>query len=101
MIFCPNCKCGTKVVDSRIGGNTVRRRRMCFECKERWTTYEVEASLVSALNEVEQYTAEIAAMAPKITTAIEDYEVRRYQSADVVSKVKPSERPWRRKPADV
>jgi transcriptional regulator NrdR family protein len=100
MIFCPNCKCGSKVVNSRIAGNTVRRRRMCFECKERWTTYEVDSGVVSALNEVERHTAEIASMAPKITTAIEDYEVRRYQFADVVSKVKPSERPWRRKPAN-
>ncbi|MDH5648713.1 MAG: transcriptional regulator NrdR, partial [Gammaproteobacteria bacterium] len=40
---CPFCFAEeTKVVDSRLGedGETVRRRRECLSCKERFTTYE-------------------------------------------------------------
>ncbi|MBP7711284.1 MAG: transcriptional regulator NrdR [Gammaproteobacteria bacterium] len=46
---CPFCGApDTRVVDSRLGGegDSVRRRRECLECKERFTTYEtVELSL--------------------------------------------------------
>jgi len=46
---CPFCSVDdTKVVDSRLGGdgNSVRRRRECIECHERFTTYEtVEMTL--------------------------------------------------------
>lgn len=48
-MFCPFCKTpDTKVVDSRLSGETnqVRRRRECIECAERFTTYEsVELNL--------------------------------------------------------
>lgn len=40
---CPYCKnIGSKVVDSRIvdDGLSIRRRRICFSCDERFTTYE-------------------------------------------------------------
>ena len=44
MIVCPACKAPTTVVDSRGNGNgkaqTIRRRRACLGCKERFTTYE-------------------------------------------------------------
>lgn len=42
-MFCPFCQAAdTKVIDSRLvtGGNEVRRRRECLECKERFTTFE-------------------------------------------------------------
>ena len=42
-MFCPFCNANdTKVTDSRLirEGNQVRRRRECFICKERFTTYE-------------------------------------------------------------
>jgi len=46
---CPFCGAiDTKVVDSRLSGDTeqVRRRRSCQECQERFTTYETaEVSL--------------------------------------------------------
>jgi len=44
---CPNCD-GTKiyVMDSRkskiMGFDSIRRRKMCVDCKERWTTQEVD-----------------------------------------------------------
>lgn len=40
---CPFCAAkDTRVVDSRLvgGGDQVRRRRECIECKDRFTTYE-------------------------------------------------------------
>ena len=46
---CPFCGFSdTKVIDSRLGkeGNNIRRRRECFDCERRFTTYErVEESL--------------------------------------------------------
>jgi transcriptional repressor NrdR len=43
-MHCPFCGAhDTKVVDSRLvsEGDSVRRRRECIECEERFTTYEV------------------------------------------------------------
>jgi len=39
------CKCGgqSSVLDSRIVDGTVRRRRKCSVCDQRWTTYERES----------------------------------------------------------
>ena len=40
---CPFCSADdTRVIDSRLGdgGDSVRRRRECLSCKERFTTYE-------------------------------------------------------------
>lgn len=42
-MYCPFCSADdTKVIDSRLvsEGATVRRRRECLTCKERFTTYE-------------------------------------------------------------
>jgi len=42
-MYCPFCNANdTKVTDSRLigEGNQIRRRRECFYCKERFTTYE-------------------------------------------------------------
>ncbi|HLB43160.1 MAG TPA: transcriptional regulator NrdR [Gammaproteobacteria bacterium] len=42
-MYCPFCHSkNTKVIDSRLihEGNQTRRRRECFACKERFTTYE-------------------------------------------------------------
>jgi transcriptional repressor NrdR len=43
VMYCPFCSAkDTKVIDSRLvaGGHQVRRRRECYECKERFTTFE-------------------------------------------------------------
>ena len=38
---CPHCGHGKhKVIDSRDRGETVRRRRQCLDCEQRFTTYE-------------------------------------------------------------
>jgi transcriptional repressor NrdR len=42
-MYCPFCNANdTKVTDSRVirENNQIRRRRECFDCKERFTTYE-------------------------------------------------------------
>lgn len=41
-MLCPACKTETKVVDSRVAqdGHSVRRRRECDKCGERFTTIE-------------------------------------------------------------
>ncbi len=38
---CPRCSYeDSSVIDSRSDGNTIRRRRECLSCKNRFTTYE-------------------------------------------------------------
>ncbi|EWH10775.1 NrdR family transcriptional regulator [Catenovulum agarivorans DS-2] len=42
-MYCPFCAAqDTKVIDSRLvaEGHQIRRRRQCFECQERFTTFE-------------------------------------------------------------
>lgn len=48
MIVCPKCGCGyTLIIDSRKDdteknlNDYIRRRRVCEECDERFTTYEI------------------------------------------------------------
>ena len=48
-MHCPFCRADdTKVIDSRLvgGGNQVRRRRECSECRERYTTFEMPELLM-------------------------------------------------------
>lgn len=48
-MHCPFCRADdTKVIDSRLvgGGNQVRRRRECSECRERFTTFEMPELLM-------------------------------------------------------
>ncbi len=40
-MICSNCKGRTRVTHSEIVGRTVRRWRVCRECKRRVVTYEV------------------------------------------------------------
>jgi transcriptional regulator NrdR family protein len=54
--MCDQCFENSKVTDSRykaetrIGvSNTISRRRECFLCGERFTTYEIDADLLSEL----------------------------------------------------
>jgi transcriptional repressor NrdR len=39
-VQCPYCSADSNVVDSRSLGDGVRRRRICGQCKRRFTTYE-------------------------------------------------------------
>ena len=41
MMYCPFCsKVDTKVIESRILNESIRRRRECLNCTNRFTTYE-------------------------------------------------------------
>ena len=41
IMICPFCKKDNdKVIDSRMSGTSIRRRRECLECGKRFTTYE-------------------------------------------------------------
>jgi len=37
---CPTCSGNSQVIDSRLSGNEIRRRRVCLFCGRRFTTYE-------------------------------------------------------------
>lgn len=37
---CPNCKNESQVIDTREAENSIRRRRECLDCQNRFTTYE-------------------------------------------------------------
>ena len=41
-MYCPFCKAegATQVIDSRVNGDSIRRRRKCLACNKRFTTYE-------------------------------------------------------------
>jgi transcriptional repressor NrdR len=39
-MLCPYCEKETKVLESRLIDNSVRRRRECLDCTNRFTTYE-------------------------------------------------------------
>ncbi|HLJ82675.1 MAG TPA: transcriptional regulator NrdR [Candidatus Eremiobacteraceae bacterium] len=45
-MLCPLCRVGeTRVIDSRDDESAIRRRRECFACRHRFTTYErIEAA---------------------------------------------------------
>jgi transcriptional repressor NrdR len=44
---CQHCAADSKVVDSRVVGDGIRRRRQCLACGARFTTYErVESAVV-------------------------------------------------------
>ena len=51
---CPNCgSTNYTVVDSRVTGETIRRRRECGECHNRWTTAELEFNRYVQLRKLE------------------------------------------------
>ena len=37
---CPKCGGNTQVRDSRLAHDRIRRRRVCYDCHYRYTTYE-------------------------------------------------------------
>ncbi len=40
MVRCPFCQAETRVIDTRESEDSVRRRRECEKCEQRFTTYE-------------------------------------------------------------
>lgn len=48
-MICPNCEGPTKVIDTRKGETSIRRRRECKVCRHRFTTYEIRATYLKTL----------------------------------------------------
>jgi transcriptional regulator NrdR family protein len=50
-LTCPKCGGDTGVIDTRQpkNFNTIRRRRMCFRCSYRYSTYEVDDDTYNTL----------------------------------------------------
>lgn len=50
------CKCGgsSHVVDTRTTAATIRRRRECMRCRERWWTHEVREGCYVVDNDMQQ-----------------------------------------------
>lgn len=56
---CPYCKSmQTKIIDSRMAGDRRRRRYECYDCKERFSTYEISKDVVDRLDDVMQRSEE-------------------------------------------
>ncbi len=59
-MHCPFCfAVDTKVIDSRLvgEGSSVRRRRQCLVCNERFTTFEVAELVMPRVARVHPYAA--------------------------------------------
>lgn len=49
-VYCPYCNGPSDVIDSRrTDDNRVRRRRECFKCDKRWTTFEYHDEEIAAM----------------------------------------------------
>lgn len=61
---CPKCKSElTHVIDSRVTGHGwIRRRRVCMNCDERWSTYEVPAEWIDVLDSLPNLARKIDAI---------------------------------------
>ncbi len=61
MIPCPSCgSTKARVMDTRQSAKTVRRRRLCLSCDERWTTYEVTESAYAAISDLDAVLCKVA-----------------------------------------
>ena len=68
-----NCpECGTKmyVIDSRPSEYGVRRRKKCFECGYRLTTYEITSAQKAKYERSEKQYAKLK---QKITDMVDDF----------------------------
>ena len=54
-MMCPKCGAEMRVVDTRQAeGDSVRRRRVCNDCKYRLTTYEITLEQLGRYNRIER-----------------------------------------------
>ena len=88
MIICPTCQGSSQVIDSRAYANTIRRRRRCTQCDERWTTYEVTANFMSYSSEIPQILDSIAHLSESLQQAVQDYDLQAFGEVDAVGRGK-------------
>lgn len=66
-LACPSCgEKNSGVLDSRNSRGSIRRRRVCRNCGERWTTYEVTQDYLDKLQN--EFMGEFEKRAAKIIT---------------------------------
>lgn len=53
---CPKCGGETCVIDSRPSEDSVRRRRECLECGDRFNTMEIDADYYETLMQIDRKT---------------------------------------------
>lgn len=54
MRHCPQCYCGSKVIETRETDTTVRRVRQCRKCARRWTTWEMSRNGADSMKAVRE-----------------------------------------------
>ncbi len=92
MRLCPVCGSDSRVVNTSTTGQAIRRRRRCMSCDERWTTYEIPSTTISALVEfaatagsLAKISSRAAALSVELGQAAEDFDVPKYLNPDAVS----------------
>lgn len=65
---CPRCGAGTAVINSRPASGTIKRRRGCFKCHLRFTTFEIVAD---TFEEVSDRRAAVADLLRKLADDLE------------------------------
>lgn len=88
MIRCPSCQAvSSTVINSRRDDDTVKRRRECTKCHERWSTYEVSEAAHQAVTEcdailsraqeaVRKAIADLAVARADARLVVEDYDLK-------------------------
>lgn len=91
-MFCPFCKnCNTSVKDSRLSNkiNTIRRRRICESCKQKFTTFEKihlpYSSVIKKSGSRKEFKRE--KIENSIATATRKTRVSIYQVKEITDKV--------------
>lgn len=69
---CPSCNSRkNQVYDSRPHDGTIKRRRRCLSCDERWSTFEVSEATYAAIVDLDALLGEAASALAVATAAIE------------------------------
>ena len=70
---CPSCGSHKhQVRDSRPYEATVRRRRACLDCGERWATFEVSEAAYAALTDLDGLLQRVARSITAAASAVDD-----------------------------
>lgn len=89
---CPHCTLTRhRVIDTRDTGETIRRRRQCESCGQRFTTYErVAASLLVAKSDGSREPFDRQKLLSGIQTALVKRPISRQTIEEIVSKIEES-----------
>ena len=77
-LSCPKCGGDTGVIDTRQpkNSNTIRRRRMCFRCNYRYSTFEIDAdtynTLLGIAKNIGKIRIDVQYLLDRLNTRMED-----------------------------